>query len=126
MSNINCSKSQRIATFAKNTFKHKYTNDKSYCKVKDYHHYTNKYRDAAYGVCNSKCSIPKEIPVIFCNGSNYDYHFTMEELVKKIEEEFHCLAENTEKYKTVSVPVTNEDNRADKNGKETAKTIFYK
>ena len=64
--------------------------------------------------------------MIFCNGSNYDYHFNMEELVKKIEEEFHCLAENTEKYKTVSVPVTNEDNRADKNGKETAKTIFYK
>ena len=30
-----------------------------------------------------------EISVVFCNGSNYDYHFIVKELAK----EFECLGE---------------------------------
>ena len=26
-------------------------------------------------ICNLKCNVPKSIPLIFYNGSNYDYHF---------------------------------------------------
>ena len=37
--------------------------------------------------------------VVFHNGSNYDYHFTIKELAKKIEGQFKCLGENTGKYK---------------------------
>ena len=46
-----------------------------------------------------------EIPVVLHNGSNYDYHFIIKELVKEFEEEFKCRGKNTEKYKTISVPM---------------------
>ena len=49
--------------------------------------------------------IPKEIPVVFHNGSTYDYHFIIKKLVKKFEGNFECLGENTEKYITFSVPI---------------------
>ena len=41
--------------------------------------------------------IPKEIPVVFHNGSTYDYHFIIKELTEEFEGEFECLGENTEK-----------------------------
>ena len=49
--------------------------------------------------------IPKEIPVVFHNGSTYDYHFVIKELVKEFDGSFECLGENTEKYITFSVPI---------------------
>ena len=49
--------------------------------------------------------IPKEIPVVFHNGSTYDYHFIIKELVKEFKCNFECLGENTEKYITFSVPI---------------------
>ena len=47
--------------------------------------------------------IPKEIPVVFHNGSTYNYHFIIKELVKEFEGNFECLGENTEKYIIFSV-----------------------
>ena len=41
-----------------------------------------KYRGAAHNICNLRYKIPKEIPVVFHNGSTYDYHFIIKELVK--------------------------------------------
>ena len=49
--------------------------------------------------------IPKEIPVVFHNGSTYDSHFIIKELAKEFEGNFECLGENTEKYITFSVPI---------------------
>ena len=49
--------------------------------------------------------IPKEIPVVLHNGSTYDYHFIIKELVKEFHSNFGCLGENTEKYTTFSVPI---------------------
>ena len=49
--------------------------------------------------------VPKEIPVVFHNGSTYDHHFIIIELVKEFEGNFECLGENTEKYITFSVPL---------------------
>ena len=49
--------------------------------------------------------IPKEIPAVFHNGSTYDYHFIIKELVKEFKGNFECLGENTEKYITFSVPI---------------------
>ena len=40
-----------------------------------------------------------------CNGSTYDYHFIIKELVKEFEGKFYRLGENTEKYITFSVPL---------------------
>ena len=50
-------------------------NNKKYHKVRDHCHYTEKYRGAAHDICNLRYNIPKEIPVVFHNGSTYDYHF---------------------------------------------------
>ena len=49
--------------------------------------------------------IPKQIPVEFHNGSTYDYHFIIKELVKEFDGNFECLGENTEKHITFSVPI---------------------
>ena len=74
-------------------------------KVKDHCHYTGKYRGAAHNICNLRNKVPKEIPVVFHNGSTYDYHFVIKELVKEFYGNFDCLGENTEKYITILVPL---------------------
>ena len=51
---------------------HKYTNDKNYRKFTHHRYYTSKSRGAAYTICNLKFIRPKEIPVIFHKGLNYD------------------------------------------------------
>ena len=42
------------------------------------------------------CKIPdaKKIPVVFHNGSNYDYHFIIKELAEVFEGQFECLVCN--------------------------------
>ena len=74
-------------------------------KVRDHRHYTGKYRGAAHNICNLRYKIPKDIPIIFHNGSTYDYHFIIRELVKEFDGNFECFGENTEKYITFSVPI---------------------
>ena len=46
-------------------------------KVRDHCHYTGKYRGATHSNCNLNYKIPKQIPVVFHNGSTYDYHFIL-------------------------------------------------
>ena len=77
-------------------------------KVRDHCHCTGKYRGAAHNIYNLCYKIPKNIPIIFHNGSTYDYHFIIRELVKEFEGNFECLGENTEKYITFSVPIKKE------------------
>ena len=84
------------------------TDDKKHYKVKDHCHYTGEYRGAAHNICNLRYRIPKEIPIVFHNGSTYDYHFIIKELVKKSDGNFECLGENTAKYITFSVPIKKE------------------
>ena len=74
-------------------------------KVRDHDHYTGKYRWAAHSICNLRYKIPREIPVIFHNGSIYDYHFIIENLANEVKDNFDCLGENTEKYITFSAPI---------------------
>ena len=79
--------------------------DKKHYKVRDYCHYKGKYRGAAHNICNLRYKIPKEILAVFDNGSTYDYHFIIKELVKEFDGNFECLGEKTEKYITFSVPI---------------------
>ena len=69
-------------------------------KVRDHCQCTGKYRGTAHNICNLRYKIPKEIPIVFHNGSTYDYHSMIKELVKEFEGNFECLGENTEKYIT--------------------------
>ena len=70
---------------------------KLYQKVKDHCLYTRKFRAAAHNICNLRYKIPEEIPVVFHNGSTYDYHFIIKQLAKEFKGNFDCLGENTQK-----------------------------
>ena len=75
-------------------------NNKEMRKVRDHCHYTGKYRGAAH----SKCNLNYKIPVLFHNGSVYDYHFIIKYLARKFEGNLECLGENTGKYISFTVP----------------------
>ena len=92
---------QKVCYICKKEFN---TDDKKEYKVKDHYHYTGKYRGAAHNICNLRYTVPKEIPIVFHNGSTCDYHFIIKELVKKFDGSFECLGESTEEYITFSVP----------------------
>ena len=83
--------------------------------------FTGKYRGAAHRICNLRYKIPKEIPVVFHNGSTYDYHFIIKQLAREFKGYFHCLGENTEKYITFSVPIKKEHD----NGKTTTYKLKF-
>ena len=83
---------QQICYICKKEFE---KGDKKHHKVRDHCHYTGKYRGAAHNICNLRYKVPKEIPVVFHNGSTYDYHFIINDLVKEFEGNFDCLGENT-------------------------------
>ena len=59
----------------------------------------------AHDICNLRYKTPKEIPVVFHNGSTYGYHFIIKELAEEFEGQFECLGKNTEKYITFSVTI---------------------
>jgi hypothetical protein len=70
-------------------------------KIREHNHLTGEYRGAACQSCNTKeGKSSKLIPVFFHNGSNYDFHFIIEELVK-YEDEYNKvspLSKNSEEY----------------------------
>ena len=47
-------------------------------------HFTGKYRSAAHNLCKLRYKTPKEIPVVFNNGSEYGYHFIIIELAEEL------------------------------------------
>ena len=67
---------------------------------------TGEYRSAAHSICNLKYSVPKEIPIVFHNGSNYNYHFIIKELAEESKGQFTYFGENTEKCRSFSVPIS--------------------
>ena len=58
--------------------------DKEYCKFIDLCHFKGEFKCAALSISNSKYSVPKKIPIVFQNGSNYDYHFIIKELAEEL------------------------------------------
>ena len=82
----------------------------NYIKVIEHCHYTGKYRGAAHKISNLVYNTPREIPVVFHNGSSYDYHFIIKGLAEEFEGNFEWLAENKEKYIIFSVPIKKESN----------------
>ena len=58
----------------------------------------------------------KKNPIVFLNGSNYDYHFVIKELAEEFKKYFTCLGENIVKYINFTVLIEKEVIRADENG----------
>ena len=119
-----CNK-QRVCHICKKRFSTDDSN-KKYHKIIDHCHYTGKYRGAARDICSLRYKIPKEIPVVFHNGSTHDYHFIIKELAEEFEGEFECLCENTEKCVTISVPIKKEIIKKDKYGNDKTTKMSYK
>ena len=44
---------------------------------------------------------PREIPVIFHNGSSYDYHFIIKVLAEEFDGDFECLGEKKRKIHNI-------------------------
>ena len=89
-------KNQKICYICEQEFRTNESNKKEFKlkqKVRDHCHYTGKYREAAHSICNLCYQIPKEIPVVFHNGSTYDYHFIIKRLAKEFKGNFDCLGE---------------------------------
>ena len=67
-------------------------------KVRDHDHYTGKYCGAAHSICNLRYSTQKDIPVLFHNGSNYDFNLIITELAKEFRRKLQCISVNTNNY----------------------------
>ena len=80
----------------------------------------------AHSICNLKFNMPNEIPIVFHNSSNYDYHFVIKELANKFEGQFERLGKNIKKYKTFSFPIEKEVTKIDKDDNESVVTMYYK
>ena len=81
----------------------RFGNDKNAIKIRDHCHYTGKYRGAAHNPCNLQYKISKSIPVVFHNGSNYDFHLIIKQLAHDFKGPFSSFGENTEKHMTISI-----------------------
>ena len=80
-------------------------NMRKYRKFRDHCHYTGKYRGTSHSIYNLKYNLPKVIPIVFRNVSNYDYRFIIKELVQEFKGELTCLGENTEKCIAFALPI---------------------
>ena len=88
--------------------KKKIAKDKHHWKVRDDCHFRGKCIDKPHSICNLRFHVLHKILVVLHNGSNYDYHFTMKDLVNEFKAIFEFLGRSTKKYKTFSVPIEKE------------------
>ena len=97
-------------------------NNNNKIKVRDHDHYTGKYRGPPHKDCNLKLKKPKFVPIIFHNGSGYDFHLIIESLAKT-EGEISIIPQNEEKYICMSKKIK-VGTYKDKKGKE--KNKYFK
>ena len=106
-------KSQKVCHICKGGFfydENKKSEFKLFQKVRDHCHYTRKFRGAAHSNCNLQYKVPKKIPIVFHNGSTYDYYFIIKQLAENFKGQYECLGENREKYTTFAVQIKQDDN----------------
>ena len=72
---------QKVSHKCKEEFCYDDENKKN--KVRDYCHYTGKFRGAAHNICNVGYKVPKEIPIIAHNAA-YDHHFIINQLAEEL------------------------------------------
>ena len=77
--------SQKVCHICKEKFCYDENNEKEFklCQnVRDHCHYPGEFRGAACIICNLRYKIPRRIPIVFHNGSTYDYHFIITQLAE--------------------------------------------
>ena len=80
--------------YEKSTFCHICGGELGDDRVRDHCHLTGKFRGAAHNKFNLKYQVPKFIPVVLHNLSNYDTHM----FIKKLRGKISCKPNNEEKY----------------------------
>ena len=90
-------KEYKDATYC-HIYKKVFGDKKKHRKVRDHDHYTGKYRGATHSICNLRYSAPKDIPVLFHNGTNYDFNLIITELAEEFRSELQCIPVNTNRY----------------------------
>ena len=58
-------------------------NFENYKKVRDRCYYTGECRGVAHSICNLQYRTTKKVPVVFHNGSKYEWHLIIKELAKE-------------------------------------------
>ena len=93
-------------------------------KVRDYCHYTARYRGPAHIKCNLQYKIPSYIPIVFHNLSGYNAHLFIKDLASYSTEgaNVDVIAKIKEGYISFSIKVE-VDKYIDKNGIEKSKEI---
>ena len=79
-------------------------------KIREHNHLNGKYRGAACQSCNTKEGRDtKRIPVFIHNGSKYDFHFLVQEIVKYANkyEKVEVLPKTKEDYISISIGNSN-------------------
>ena len=71
--------------------------------IPDHSHYRGKCRLFTLSIYNSSYKMPKKIPVVLQDKSDYDYHFIIKELIEEVDGQLECLGENTKKQITFSI-----------------------
>ena len=66
-------------------------------------HYTGKCRVFTLSIYISRYKMPKEIPVVLQDETDYDYHFIIKQFIEEVDGQFECLGENTKKQITFSI-----------------------
>ena len=63
-----------------------------------------------------------KIPIVFHDGSKYDYYFIIKELPEELKKkQFACFGQNTRKHVIFTISIEKEVTRIDKNGEKTTK-----
>ena len=74
---------QKLPILVKRNLKINMLQIKKCWDIRDHCHYPGEYRGVGHDISNFKDSLPKEISIILDNGSNYDYHFIIEEIAEE-------------------------------------------
>ena len=61
----------------------RFADNKNYQKVRDHCHFIGKYGGATHSICNFRFNVPKKVPVVARNESNYDDNFIIKKLANK-------------------------------------------
>ena len=97
-------KRQKVCHICKKGFcynKNKGSEFEVFQKVRDHCHFTGKFRGAAHNTCNLRYKVPKNIPIVFDNGSIYDYHFIVKQLAEEFNGQFETIPENIDHYQMI-------------------------
>ena len=71
-------------------------------------------------------NVPKEIPIVIQNCSNFDYYFIIKELAEKSEKQVTYVGEKTKNYINFPVPREKEVIRIEKKRKRYHKNFIYR